>query len=154
MNTLGKISVSQMAKFRELLNRFGDPLSPNFKELQVSDATVYGCVGYLDNRRSDQVNDVVIDADETERGFGWIVLILVMMFVVLAGVCLFALKCETVTHKPLTTDKKKKKTKGTDDGKDFIERKVYGVITTAGVKEAVNKADDAETPVDADAVDV
>jgi len=37
-----------------------------------------------------------------------------------------------VTHKPLTTEKKK-------DNKSFIERKVYGVITTAGVQDIVEK---------------
>merc|ERR1712228_441693 len=131
MNTMGTIGASQLQKFRELLDKFGDSLSPNFKEVQNTGVSVFGCVGYLDGG-NDEVVEAVIPQTDSEHNIGWIVLVFAMMFGAIVMVCCIARKCETVTHKPLTTEKKK-------DNKSFIERKVYGVITTAGVKDVVEK---------------
>ena len=134
MNTVGSIGVSQMQKFRELLNKFGDSLSPNYKETQVSDATVYGCIGYLADDNG-VINVAVVTDDK--HNVGWTILVIFMMLTAFAIICIFGMKCETKTHKPLTTKKNGKKR--------IVERQVYGDIadiTTAGIEEAIHTTDD------------
>merc|ERR1712204_102097 len=124
MNTFGTIGASQIEKFRQLLDKFGDNLAPNFKETQSmnDDDIVYACVGYLVDG-NDEVIEVVIDDDgQTQTGYiGWIVLTTFMGITALAIVCFFGKYCETKTHVPLTVDKK--------NDKSFIERRVYGVLS-------------------------
>merc|ERR1719411_1395557 len=104
----------QEEKFRQLLNKFGESLAPNFKETKSNDDVVYACVGYLAGNGNDETIEVVVSGTKNQTGYvAWVVLTIFMGITALFIVCFFGRYCETKTHVPITAEKK--------DDKSFIE---------------------------------